>query len=227
MTPFGPDIWLNDGPTVSVAGFPFPTRMAIIRLADGGLVIWSPIQLTPDLRSAIDVLGPVQHIVPPNALHHLFVPEWKQAYPQAKLHAPPGLRDKRKDIAFDTNLTDAPVPEWSGTIDHVLMHGNRITTEAVFFHRQSGTVLFTDLLQQIPPHLLSGWRKFAANLDRMTGAEPQVPMKFRLATTNRRAARASLQQILSWPAEKVVMAHGTPIEHDAQVYLPRVFAWLV
>ncbi len=30
------------------------------------------------------------------------------------------------------------------------MRGNVITTEVVFFHVRSGTVLFTDLLQQLP-----------------------------------------------------------------------------
>jgi hypothetical protein len=226
LLPFGPDIWLADGPAVSVAGFPFPTRMAIIRLSDVGLFIWSPIHLTEDLRTALAPLGEVTHIVAPNHLHHLFLPEWKTAYPAAKLHAPPGLRAKRPDIAFDTDITDAPDADWSNDIDHVLVHGNRITTEAVFFHRASGTVLFTDLLQQIPPQLLTGWRKLVAKFDRMTGNEPQVPMKFRLATTNRPAAREALQRILSWPAQKVLIAHGEPVERDAQTYLRRAFAWL-
>ena len=32
---FGQDIWIADGESVSVAGFHYPTRMAIIRLGDG------------------------------------------------------------------------------------------------------------------------------------------------------------------------------------------------
>jgi hypothetical protein len=55
----------------------------------------------------------------------------------------------------------------------------------------------------------------------MLAAEPSVPTKFRLAFTNRRAARASLDRILSWPAKKVLMAHGTPcaktVEHSSVV----------
>jgi hypothetical protein len=35
-------------------------------------------------------------------------------------------------------------------IDHAVMWGNRITTEVVFFHRQSGTAIFADLIQQFP-----------------------------------------------------------------------------
>jgi hypothetical protein len=106
------------------------------------------------------------------------------------------------------------------------MHGNIITTEVVFFHAKSGTVLFTDLIQQLPVNLISGWRAVVAKLDLMVEREPSVPRKFRYAFTNRRAARESLEHVLAWPAEKVLMAHGTPVEKDARAYLSRAFGWL-
>ena len=105
---FGPEIWIVDGPVVSFHGFPYPTRMAVIRLSDGTLFVWSPIALSQPLRDALDALGPVGHLVSPNALHHLFLGEWKSAYPAARLYAPPGLRRKRKDLSFDAELGDAP-----------------------------------------------------------------------------------------------------------------------
>jgi Domain of unknown function (DUF4336) len=223
---FGRDIWIVDGSSVAVAGFHYPTRMAIIRLPDEGLFIWSPIQLTDSLRAEVDAIGPVRHIVAPNSLHHLFLGEWKRAYVGARLYAPPGLRKKRNDIVFDADLEDAPRPEWMGEIDQVLMRCNLITTEVVFFHARSGSVLFADLLQQIPAHLVSGWRAAIARLDLMVGPEPSVPRKFRVAFINRRLARKSLRRVLAWPAEKVVMAHGLPVESDAPAFLRRAFAWL-
>jgi hypothetical protein len=223
---FGPEIWIADGPDVVVVGFHYPTRMAVIRLSGGRLFIWSPIQLTDIVRAEIDALGEVQHIVAPNSLHHLFLPEWKSAYPGAKVHAPPGLRKKRQDIAFDADLGDAPSPDWASEIDQVLMRGNLITTEVVFFHIKSGTVLFTDLIQQHPASSFAGWRALVAKLDLMVGSEPSVPRKFRVAFTNRRAARAALERIFAWPAEKVLMAHGTPVKRDAQAFLRRAFGWL-
>jgi hypothetical protein len=53
-----------------------------------------------------------------------------------------------------------------------------------------------------------------------------LPRKFRVAFTNRRAARDALQRISAWPAEKVLMAHGSPVETDAKALLRRAFAWL-
>ena len=96
----------------------------------------------------------------------------------------------------------------------------------VFFHVASGTVLFTDLIQQFSASSFSGWRAVVARLDRMVGPEPSVPRKFRVAFTNRRAARESLERILAWPAKKVLMAHGTPVETDARAFLRRAFEWL-
>ncbi|MGV7214565.1 DUF4336 domain-containing protein [Bradyrhizobium sp. UFLA05-112] len=223
---FGRDIWIADGPNVAVAGFHYPTRMAVIRLPDGSLFVWSPTKITEALREAVDTVGEVRHIVAPNSLHHLFLPEWKRAYPGAKLHAPPGLRKKRIDISFDADVEDTPAPDWAEVIDQVAVRGNLITTEVVFFHASSRTVLFTDLLQQIPSHLLSGWRATVAKLDRMVGPEPSVPHKFRIAFANRRVAREALTRVLAWPAEKVLMAHGTPVETDASAFLRRAFAWL-
>jgi Domain of unknown function (DUF4336) len=223
---FGPEVWIADGPDAVVAGFHYPTRMAVIRLSEGRLFIWSPIQLTDVLRAEVDALGQAEHIIAPNSLHHLFLLEWKSAYPGAKVYAPPGLRKKRKDIVFDADLGNAPSPDWAAEIDQVLMQGNLITTEVVFFHAKSGTVLFTDLLQQLPVSSFSGWRSLVAKLDLMTGPEPSVPRKFRVAFTNRRAARDSLRRIFAWPAEKVLMAHGTPVEQDTPAFLRRAFGWL-
>jgi len=154
LKPFGPNIWIADGATVAVVGFLYPTRVAIIKLPGGGLFAWSPIALTGDLRAQVDALGAVRFIVAPNSLHHLFLPEWQRAYPDAKLYAAPGLRPRRKDIAFDDDLGDAPAAPWAGHIDQVPMRGNLITTEIVFFHRDSGAVLFTDLIQNFPPRLV-------------------------------------------------------------------------
>jgi hypothetical protein len=223
---FGREIWIADGPDVAVVGFHYPTRMAVVRLRDGNLFIWSPIRLTDGLRSAVDAVGEVRHIVAPNSLHHLFLQEWKRAYPGARVYAPPGLRKRRADIVFDADLGSEPSPDWVEEIDQVVMHGNLITTEVVFFHAGSATVLFTDLLQQLPASRIGGWRALVAKLDLMVGPEPSVPRKFRLAFTNRRAARDALVHILAWPAEKVLMAHGTPVEKDAPAFLRRAFGWL-
>ncbi|MBD8892717.1 DUF4336 domain-containing protein [Roseibium litorale] len=224
---FGPNIWITDGPTIAAAaGFHYPTRMAVVRLTNNDLVIWSPTALTGGLRTEVEMLGKVHYLVPPNSLHHTFLGDWVHAYPDAKVYAPPGLPEIRKDIRFDGQFGDSPIAAWAGEIDHAVMWGNRITTEVAFFHRQSRTAIFTDLIQQFPRGWFKGWRAVVAWLDLMTAAEPTVPRKFRVAFTDRHAARKSLRHIFAWPAEKVIIAHGPPITYDGQAFLRRAFRWL-
>lgn len=220
---FGRDIWLADGPCADVAGFRYPTRMAVMRAGDSGLLVWSPVALTSTLRAELAALGEVRLIVAPNSLHHLHLSPWTAAFPKARLHAAPGLAARRPDLHIDAELDDTAV---APDLDQVVVRGNRITTEVVFFHRPSGTVLFTDLLQQFPPGWFRGWRALVAGLDLMTRPEPAVPSKFRLAFTDRRAGRKAIDRILAWPAQKVVMAHGRPVEQDAVAFLVRAFRWL-
>ena len=223
---FAADLWISDGPAVAVAGFVYPTRMAVVRLPGGGLWLWSPVRPSPALRAAIDALGPVRHLVGPNSLHHLGLPDWADAYPNARVHAAPGLRRKRPDIAFDTELSDVPDPAWSGEIEQVVVRGNLITWEVVFFHRPSGTALVADLIQQFPPERFDGWRRAVARLDLMTEAAPTMPRKFRLATVGRGAARTAVRRILDWPTRNLVMAHGAPVEGNGRAVLRRAFGWL-
>ena len=104
---------------------------------------------------------------------------------------------------------------------------NLIADEAVFFHRASQTAIFTDLLQQFPTGWHSGWRAVVANLDLMVAPEPSTPRKFRVAFTRRRKAREAMRRVLEWPTERVVMAHGAPVERDGRAFLRRSFRWLM
>lgn len=227
LQPFATGIWIADGPEVdAMLGFRYPTRMAVIRLTGGDLFVWSPVALDEALRLTVDALGSVRHIVAPNSLHHLYLADWIAAYPDAAVYAAPGLREKRDDIQFTGELGDQPEPAWAGRIDQVVVRSNAITTEVVFFHAASATVLFTDLVQHLPADWFSGWRSVVARLDLITAQEPSVPRKFRVAFTNRNDARASVRRILSWPAERVVMAHGAPVTQEGKATLARAFRWL-
>lgn len=228
LVPFGPDLWISDGPAMTgAAGFQFPTRMCVIRLPDDdGLWIWSPFALTDTLRAAVDTRGAVRHLIAPNSLHVTFLAAWAKAYPGATVHAAPGLSETATRTPIHAILRDTPDAGWIGTIDQVVVHGNRITTEVVFFHHASATVLVTDLVQHIPQGWYHGWRAVVANLDLMTAALPSVPRKFRLATTGRSDARRAVKRILAWPAKRLVMAHGTPLSSGGSEALQQAFHWL-
>lgn len=223
---FGADIWFADGPAVSFYGFPYPTRMVVIRLSNGDLFVWSPIELSPALKREVDRFGRVRHLVSPNSLHHLFLGQWKKAYPDAQLYAPPGLRRKRKDLAFDAELGDVPDKAWKNEIDQVVMRGSFTLTEIVFFHRKSNTAIFGDLVQNMRAEWFKGWQRVVARVAGILAPHPGAPRDWRASFLNRPAARAALARILAWPIEKVMLAHGDPAAQNGREFTARAFAWL-
>jgi len=223
---FGNGLWLVEGPVVDgAAGFRYPTRMAILRGAEEELAIWSPVAITPELRAEVTALGPVRQIVAPNALHHLYLKDWASAFPAAEVLAAPRLVAKRFDIRFDGELPQDAPAAWAGRIETVLCP-NRIAPEVVFYHAESRAVLVADLLQRLPKGWFTGWRGWVARMDRMTEAEPTVPRKFRMATNDRATARAAVARMIGWAPERLVIAHGAPVEAGATEVLRRAFGWL-
>jgi Domain of unknown function (DUF4336) len=225
---FGPGIWICDGPTIPFAlGFPYPTRMAVVRLRSGRLFVWSPAPLSPELRREVDALGPVRYLVSPNMLHHLFLGEWASAYPVARVYASPGLRKRRRDLSFDVDLRDVPDPDWVDDIDQVMVRGSFAMTEVVFFHRPSGTVLFADLIENLPRDWFKGWRRLVARMDGIVAPSPGAPREWRATFIDRHEARVGLDRILAWPVERVVVAHGECAQTGGADFVRAAFAWLV
>ncbi|HEY4114405.1 MAG TPA: DUF4336 domain-containing protein [Rhizomicrobium sp.] len=225
LKPLGDNFWIAEGPVVSFYGFAYPTRMAVIRLANRDLFIWSPIGLKPALKAEVTALGPVRYLVSPNKLHYLFLLEWKAAFPDARLHASPGLARKRRRIAFDAELGNQPEPDWAKDIDQVLFGGSWAMNEIVFFHRASRTALFADLIENFHPHWFTGWRELAARLDGIVMPHPGAPREWRL-TFNRERARAALARILAWQPEQVVVAHGEIVRTGGTAFIRKSFRWL-
>ncbi len=220
------DIWIADGPSVSFFGFPYPTRMAVVRLGDDSLWVWSPIALNPPLVEAVGALGPVRHLVAPNKFHHLFLAEWANAWPEAKLYAPPGLARRRSDLTFHRELGDTPDAAWAADIDQVIFHGSFFMEEVVFFHRGSRSVLVTDLVQKFDPATQHGWRGALMRWDGMVGPDGSTPREWRLSFWNRRAAREALRKALAWDPQRLIIAHGEWVRENGRAALAHSLRWL-
>ena len=61
FVPIAENIWIVDGDNVNFHGFPYPTRSVVVRFKNGGLWIWSPIELSDRLRSEIQSIGQPAH----------------------------------------------------------------------------------------------------------------------------------------------------------------------
>jgi len=223
---FGPSLYVADGPEVSFFGFPYPTRMVVVRLADGSAWVWSPIALDPELERAVESIGPVRHIVSPNKIHHLFMKEWTARWPEARLYASPGLAKRRRDLHFHAELGDEPDPAWAAEIDQTMLRGSFALEEAVFFHRPSSTAILCDVVQRNDPARMKGFKGMLMRLDGVMGDGGSTPREWRASFLRRGPARKARAEILAWNPERLVIAHGACAESGATEILTRALAWI-
>jgi hypothetical protein len=221
---FAPSLWIADGPTVPFLTFPYPTRMAVAKLADGGLWVWSPVEPTPELAAAVEALGPVREIVSPNKIHHLYLPAWQARWPDARVHAPPGLAERKPEVRFDAELGDAPDPAWTDVIDQAVFRGSLFMDEVVFLHRPSRTAIVGDLVQRHDP--ATGVRGWLMRLDGLVGERGSTPREWRASFLRRGPARAARAKVLAWEPEGLVIAHGACAREGATAILADALAWI-
>jgi hypothetical protein len=223
---FGPSLYVADGPVVSFFGFPYPTRMAVARLADGGSWVWSPVALTRELANDVQALGPVRFIVSPNKLHHLFLKEWADHWPAARLYAPPGLARRKPALRFYAELGDEPDPSWQEEIDQVVFRGSFAMAEVMFFHRASRTAIVGDLIQRFPEASISGWKGVVLRLGGLVGECGSTPRDWRASFLRHGPARAARQKVLGWGPERLLIAHGSCAQTGAAEIISASLNWI-
>jgi hypothetical protein len=226
----GSDLWTAEGQADrGVPGFlrkhDFSTRMTVVRLPDGGLLLHSPVRLDDRLKAELDTLGTVRAVVAPNRFHHLYVGDYRVPYPQARFYGALGLQTKRKDLAFFGMLGDEPMPEWRGAIEQRLFRGAPWLNEVVFFHPASRTLLLTDLAFNVPAGKVWG----VPIVFRLMGAEGTFgPHRFvRWAIRDGNAALRSLRRILEWDFDRIILTHGDIVETGGQAKLKQAFKFIL
>jgi hypothetical protein len=232
LKPVAEGIWIVDGPEIRFRygglNFPFPTRMTIVRLADGGLWVHSPTEPSRSLTDTVAALGPIRHLVAPNTLHYWWMADWQERFPEARAHAVAALAGRAKrSIPPLIPLGDAPDPAWADDIDQLLVPGS-LLTEAVFFHRPSRTVILTDLIENF--ELKRVRRPLLRLLMKMFGAadpDGKAPYDMQWSFWRTRGeVRNAVERMIAWGPERAIIAHGRWYERDAVNELRRAFRWV-
>ena len=223
LLPFADGIWTSTAP-VSFIGLQLTATMTVLRLADGKVLLYSPVAMTLERRAAVEALGTVAHLYSPNLFHHLRIGEWAAAFPGARLHASPGLAKKRPDLRVDRVHGTTPEPAFDGVIDEVCIDGFRLE-ESVLLYRHARTLLVADLVHNIgrPTH---AWTAFYS---RMMGFYDRVALSRMIrwaAFYNRGAARRSLENLLALPFDHLIVGHGAPKRSNGREALAAAYGWL-
>ncbi|TVY87196.1 hypothetical protein LAWI1_G008556, partial [Lachnellula willkommii] len=144
----------------------FGGRATIVKLQSGSLAVFSPVALTPTVKSKLESLGnKVSYIAAPDLEHHIFLSAWASAFPSAHIIAPDGLAEKRAKLSqTDKDVTNVPITtvftaankrsiriseEFDAEFEYEFVdaHPNK---ELVFVHKPSRTLIEADLLFNLP-----------------------------------------------------------------------------
>ena len=227
-------IWLKKYP-VHFAGADFFARTTFVRLHNGDVLVHSPcpieevgspFPLNATLVEELQEIGPLAHIVAPGSFHYFYVREWQEAFPDAITWICPGIERKRPELEFDWFLSDHAPDAWAGQLDQVLVRGNRFIWEVAFFDRPSKTLILTDLIENIGHRtegadwVLKLWWKTVMHM----WDKPRPAPEYQMGWKDRAAAKRSLERILDWDFERIVVAHGDNIEVDAQAIAREAWA---
>lgn len=217
------DLWVVEAP-LRFFGLPLGTRMTVVRLPSSGLVLHSPVAPTDELCRAVRALGTVHYLIAPNLYHHLFAGDWLQRFPDAQLYATPGLERKRPDLSITASLGSDTNEEWAAVLDQTSLVGMPALNESVFFHRPSRTLIATDLAFNIGASDPLLTRAAFWLLGAHGKLAPTLLERFQVK--DRDGFRDALEQVLAWPFERVIVAHGAVVERGGKTQLADGYAWL-
>ena len=202
---------------IRFGGMDLFSRMTIVKLDDGNLCVHSPRHIDAELKAALDELGEVAYILAPGNFHHLCVPEFQAAYPNAETFLCPGLEKKRADLEFDWILGNQPDPRWGDEFEQVLVQGTRIINEVAFLHKSTRTLILVDLIENIGDDytheaglLLQFWWKAVFNM----WNNPKPAPEYQLGWGDKVIVKKALEHVMSWQFDRIILSHGNLIESN-------------
>ncbi|PNS17890.1 hypothetical protein CAC42_3849 [Sphaceloma murrayae] len=219
-------------------------RGTIVRMASGDLAVFSPVALTPTVKSELTTFGTPKYIVAPDVEHHIFLDEWHAAYPSAIFIGPEDLKAKREKNnskvpfthLFSKSAPPSVDPAFDAEFDYEYVHAHP-NKELVFNHRPTKTLIEADLMFNLPATEQMSKSGIAADSGLLTKLfvalnSPQGTaiwqkrfLWYAMSAGDRTGFNKSVQKIDGWDFERVIPCHGDVIEGDGKGVFRKVFEW--
>jgi hypothetical protein len=202
-----------------------PTRAVALALPGGGLAVASPVPLDPTLERGLAERGGVRAILAPGSFHHLGFAAWAKAFPEAERWLAPGLAARRPELPRSRTLGEAGggAPVFAEVLETRVYGPVRGVSEVALFHRPTRTLLLTDALfhltearsarERLVYRLLGAWQRLAPGRTAR-----------RVLLVDPARVRAFADALIALAPERLVPAHGAPVEGDVAAALREAFA---
>ena len=146
-----------------------------------------------------------------------------KAFPQAGLYRTPGVVGKQPELDFEL-LHEAAPSGWEGELDAIAVAGIPMLDELVLLHRATRTLVVTDIAFNVR-HSDSWLTRAFMRINSAYGRFGPSRM-LRLSIRDKSALRKSIDRILEWDFDRVIVTHGDVLESGGQDSLRLGYAWL-
>jgi hypothetical protein len=223
-------------------------RGTIVKMATGSLAVFSPVALTPDVKSKVSSLGTVKYIVAPDFEHHIFLKPWALEYPQAEVIGMEGLPEKREadpdtkgtkfsHVFSPSNKGDMQIsPEFDKEFDYEYIHSHQ-NKELVFLHKPSRTMIEADFIFNLPAteqYSKTGTDGTSGILTKLFGLimntrgnaiGQQRFLWYAAGGKDRKGFAQSVNVINRWDFDRIIPCHGDVIETGGKNVFTNVTKW--
>lgn len=235
--------------TIPVGG-----RGTVVKLTSGALAVFSPVAMTDDVKAKLAELGgTVKYIIAPDIEHHIFITEWHQAYPEAKIIGPEGLPEKRvKQSANDPKIGKEEFAvvftakdKLSIKVDeefdrdflyeYVDSHANK---ELVFLYKPERIMIEADLMFNLPADeqyskcpesekKVGFPGKLFVNMQTTQGEAKGMKrfLWYVLSARDRNGFNESVKRINDWDFDTLIPCHGETLVGNGKETFSRIFEW--
>jgi len=213
------DIWIFSRPFARFGLFPVGGRSTAVKLKSGGVWVLASTPLDTETKAKLDELGDVKYIINADIVHHLFLPEFTKAYPNAKLLGVEETlqRSEDKSLKFDGVWGRDPPDTKYGyedDIQHCFFSGFK-NKDVAFFHPASKTLIQADLLFNLPPT-----EQYSRSKSFVFGKiSPQSWIHQKLVSslgTDKEAMKRDATTVANWDFERIIPCHGDVIEKEGK-----------
>ncbi|PIL27777.1 hypothetical protein GSI_10930 [Ganoderma sinense ZZ0214-1] len=215
------NVWTFSRPFTLLGFAPVGGRSTAIKLQSGDVWILASTPLTDETKQKLADLGDVKYIIAGNAFHYLFVKDYKEAYPNAKVIGPEDLPKKKKlEFTLDGEYSAANPDAKFGYEDEII--GCHFTgfanRDIAFLHKPSRTVIAADLLFNNPPHEQYSKSTESPKSLLFSGLIP-TGLSMRLFLMAKQDNKAEMirdaKTVASWDFDRYIPCHGDVIETGA------------
>jgi len=218
MEELAENIWLLSYP-LKLLGIDFRRHVTVIRLSGGDLVIHSTGPFSANDVAEIREKGRPRWILDAMLDHDTFAEAGSRAFPEAQFLAPEGF-EKRVDFSCAPLMP--PPPEWGQELRVLPIRGAPRFSEHVFLHQPSRTLIVADLVFNLE-RPRSRWEQLVVRAGFGRRANPGFSRRFKLAIRDRTAFEESLQEVLSWDFDRVIVGHGELLRKNAKRRVEELF----